>query len=206
MPVPWELRTKAAVHTFPSVMCWAACDRLIKIAEADGPRGPRRILARECGAACTGSSTSGPTIRRTGTFVSSFDGEDLDATLLLLAELDFVKPDDPRFIATVEAVGTKLRRGDLLLRYDVEDDFGLMHTAFMICGFWYVDALNAIGRKEEAKELFEHILSLRNSFGLFSEDADFTTGELWGNFPQTYSMVGLINSAVRLSRSWEEAF
>ena len=142
----------------------------------------------------------------TGTFVSSFGGADLDATLLLLAELDFVKPDDPRFIATVDAVGAKLRRGDLLLRYDVEDDFGLMHTAFMICGFWYVDALNVIGRKDEARELFEHILSLRNSFGLFSEDADYTTGELWGNFPQTYSMVGLINSAVRLSRSWEEAF
>jgi GH15 family glucan-1,4-alpha-glucosidase len=92
------------------------------------------------------------------------------------------------------------------LRYDVEDDFGRMHTAFMICAFWYVDALNAIGRREEARQLFERILSLRNSFGLFSEDADFTTGELWGNFPQTYSMVGLINSAVRLSRSWEEAF
>ena len=142
----------------------------------------------------------------TGTFVSSFGGEDLDATLLLLAEIDFVSADDPRFVATVDAVGQKLRRGDLLLRYDVEDDFGLMHTAFMICGFWYVDALNAIGRKEEARELFERILKFRNSFGLFSEDADFTTGELWGNFPQTYSMVGLINSAVRLSRSWEEAF
>jgi GH15 family glucan-1,4-alpha-glucosidase len=126
--------------------------------------------------------------------------------LLLLSELGFVKPSDPRFVATVEAVGKTLRRGDLLLRYDVEDDFGMMHTAFMICGFWYVDALNAIGRKQEAIELFEHILELRNSFGLFSEDADFTTGELWGNFPQTYSMVGLINSAVRLSRSWEEAF
>ena len=171
-----------------------------------GPRGPGRLLARECRAACTQVIDERAYNPETGTFVSSFDGEHLDATLLLLAELDFVKPDDPRFIATVEAVGAKLRRGDLLLRYDVEDDFGLMHTAFMICGFWYVDALNAIGRKEEARELFERILSLRNSFGLFSEDADFTTGELWGNFPQTYSMVGLINSAVRLSRSWEEAF
>ena len=156
--------------------------------------------------ACMRSSTSAPSTRRREPSCRPSTGEHLDATLLLLAELDFVKPDDPRFVATVDAVGKTLRRGDLLLRYDVEDDFGLMHTAFMICGFWYVDALNAIGRKEEAIELFEHILSLRNSFGLFSEDADFTTGELWGNFPQTYSMVGLINSAVRLSRSWEEAF
>jgi len=202
---PWELRTKAAVHTFPSVMCWAACDRLIKIAEAMG-REDRAAFWRENASRMHQVINENAYNPETGTFVSSFGGADLDATLLLLAELDFVKPDDPRFIATVDAVGAKLRRGDLLLRYDVEDDFGLMHTAFMICGFWYVDALNVIGRKDEARELFEHILSLRNSFGLFSEDADYTTGELWGNFPQTYSMVGLINSAVRLSRSWEEAF
>jgi GH15 family glucan-1,4-alpha-glucosidase len=202
---PWELRTKAAVHTFPSVMCWAACDRLAKIAQAMG-REDRAAFWRESADRMHRVIDTRAFNPEKGTFVSSFGGEHLDATLLLLAELDFVKPEDPRFIATVDAVGKALRRGDLLLRYDVEDDFGRMHTAFMICGFWYVDALNAIGRKEEAIELFEHILSLRNSFGLFSEDADFTTGELWGNFPQTYSMVGLINSAVRLSRSWEEAF
>jgi GH15 family glucan-1,4-alpha-glucosidase len=202
---PWELRTKAAVHTFPSVMCWAACDRLVKIARAMG-REDRAAYWYEQAARMHAVIDARAFNAEKGTFVSSFDGEHLDATLLLLAELDFVKADDPRFIATVEAVGRRLKRGDLLLRYDVEDDFGLMHTAFMICGFWYVDALNAIGRKQEAIELFERILNLRNSFGLFSEDADFTTGELWGNFPQTYSMVGLINSAVRLSRSWEEAF
>jgi GH15 family glucan-1,4-alpha-glucosidase len=201
---PWELRTKAAVHTFPSVMCWAACDRLAKIAQAIG-REDRAAYWRENAGHMHRVIDSRAYNPKTGTFVSSFEGEHLDATLLLLAELDFVKAEDPRFVATVDAVGKTLRRGDLLLRYDVEDDFGRMHTAFMICGFWYVDALNAIGRKDEAIEMFEHILSLRNSFGLFSEDADFTTGELWGNFPQTYSMVGLINSAVRLSRSWEEA-
>ncbi len=200
---PWELRTKAAVHTFPSVMCWAACDRLAKIAAAM-EREDRVAFWRENADRMHRIIDERAFNPRTGTFVSSFDGEHLDATLLLLSELNFVKPDDPRFVATVDAVGKTLRRGDLLLRYDVEDDFGRMHTAFMICAFWYVDALNAIGRKEEARELFEHILSLRNSFGLFSEDADFTTGELWGNFPQTYSMVGLINSAVRLSRRWED--
>jgi GH15 family glucan-1,4-alpha-glucosidase len=202
---PWELRTKAAVHTFPSVMCWAACDRLDKIARAMG-REDRAAYWRDHADRMHRIIDERAFNPRTGTFVSSFGGEHLDATLLLLFELNFVRADDPRFIATVEAVGRTLRRGDLLLRYDVEDDFGRMHTAFMICGFWYVDALRAIGRKEQACELFERILSLRNSFGLFSEDADFTTGELWGNFPQTYSMVGLINSAVGLSRSWEEAF
>lgn len=202
---PWELRTKAAVHTFPSVMCWAACDRLAKIALAM-ERKDRAAYWRGHADRMHAVIDARAFNAGKGIFVSSFDGEHLDATLLLLAELNFVKADDSRFIATVDAVGQALRRGDLLMRYDVEDDFGLMHTAFMICGFWYVDALNAIGRKEEARDLFERILSLRNSFGLFSEDADFTTGELWGNFPQTYSMVGLINSAVRLSRSWEEAF
>lgn len=202
---PWELRTKAAVHTFPSVMCWAACDRLVKIARAMG-REDRAAYWSEQATRMHAVIDERAFNSKTGTFVSSFDGEHLDATLLLLADIGFVTPDDPRFIATVEAIGKVLRRGDLLLRYDVEDDFGRMHTAFMICGFWYVDALCAIGRKQEAIELFERILNLRNSFGLFSEDADFTTGELWGNFPQTYSMVGLINSAVRLSRSWEEAF
>jgi GH15 family glucan-1,4-alpha-glucosidase len=139
-------------------------------------------------------------------YVSTFEGDELDATLLLLAELGFVSPQDPRFISTVDAIGAGLRRGDLLLRYATQDDFGHLSSAFLVCAFWYVDALNAIGRRDEARGLFFRILSLRNSFGLFSEDVDFKTGELWGNFPQSYSMVGLINSAVRLSRSWEEAF
>jgi GH15 family glucan-1,4-alpha-glucosidase len=202
---PWELRTKAAVHTFASVMCWASCDRLGKVADAIG-RPDRAAFWRGEAARLHAVISERAFNPELGTFVSAFEGRDLDATLLLLADLGFVKADDPRFIATVEAVGASLRRGDLFLRYATEDDFGHMTTAFMICAFWYVDALNAIGRRDEAVELFERILSLRNSFGLFSEDADYTTGELWGNFPQTYSMVGLINSAVRLSRSWEEAF
>ena len=202
---PWELRTKAAVHTFASVMCWAACDRLAKIASAID-RDDRAAFWRSQADRMHRVISERAWNADLGVFVSSFEGSDLDATLLLLADLGFIKAQDPRFIATVESVGATLRRGDLFLRYAVEDDFGQMSTAFMICAFWYVDALNAIGRRDEAKELFERILALRNSFGLFSEDADFITGQLWGNFPQTYSMVGLINSAVRLSRSWDEAF
>ena len=86
------------------------------------------------------------------------------------------------------------------------DDFGLPESAFIVCSFWYVDALHALGREEEARALFEKLLSCRNRHGLLSEDLDPRTGELWGNFPQTYSMVGLINSALRLSKSWETAF
>lgn len=202
---PWELREKEAVHAFSSVMCWAACDRLARIAGTLG-RADRKDYWK--GEAKRLKGIIGERIwnERKGHFVSTFDGDDLDATLLLLAEIGFVKPDDARFVGTVEAIGRDLKRGDLLLRYATQDDFGYMHTGFLICAFWYVDALNAIGRCEEAKELFERILQRRNSFGLLSEDADLKTGELWGNFPQTYSMVGMINCAMRLSRDWEEAF
>ena len=86
------------------------------------------------------------------------------------------------------------------------DDFGLPTTAFTICTFWYIDALAATGQRDEARRLFEGMLARRNHLGLLSEDIDPKTGELWGNYPQTYSLVGLIVCAMRLSKSWEEAF
>jgi GH15 family glucan-1,4-alpha-glucosidase len=202
---PWELREKEAVHSFSSVMCWAAADRLARIAGTLG-RADRRDYWKGHARRLKEIIAEAIWNERQGHFVSTFGGADLDATLLLLAEIGFVKPQDPRFVSTVEAIGRDLKRGDLLLRYGTQDDFGYMHTGFLICAFWYVEALNAIGRSEEAKALFSRILERRNSFGLLSEDADLETGELWGNFPQTYSHVGLINCAMRLSRDWEEAF
>jgi GH15 family glucan-1,4-alpha-glucosidase len=106
----------------------------------------------------------------------------------------------------VAAIEKTLRRGDHLYRYAVEDDFGTPQTAFNICTFWFIDALAAVGRQAEARQLFENMLDSRNHLGLLSEDIDPKTGELWGNFPQTYSMVGLINSAMALSKSWGEAY
>jgi GH15 family glucan-1,4-alpha-glucosidase len=91
-----------------------------------------------------------------------------------------------------------------LFRYKHADDFGKPENAFTICAFWYVNALAAAGRKDEARERFSRLLERRNPLGLLSEDIAPDTGELWGNFPQTYSMVGIIGSALRLSRSWEE--
>jgi len=85
------------------------------------------------------------------------------------------------------------------------DDFGAPETSFTICTFWYIDALASIGRQEEARSLFERILARRNHLGLLSEDLEFDGGEAWGNFPQTYSHVGLINAAMRLSRPWQDA-
>jgi GH15 family glucan-1,4-alpha-glucosidase len=120
--------------------------------------------------------------------------------------MGIIAPSDERFVATVEAIRTHLARGGLLLRYNAPDDFGVPDTAFLVCSFWLVDALHEIGRTDEARALFERILALRNHVGLFSEDVDPRTGQLWGNYPQTYSQVGLILSAMRLSRTWEDGF
>lgn len=103
----------------------------------------------------------------------------------------------------VEQLEKALARGPHMMRYEAADDFGFPETAFNICAFWRLDALARIGRIEEARDIFESMLESRNHLGLLSEDTDPVTGELWGNFPQTYSMVGIINGAMRLSRPWE---
>jgi GH15 family glucan-1,4-alpha-glucosidase len=202
---PWELRTRAHVHTFSSVMCWAACDRLARIAARLGDRGRARYWRIEADALRAGILDRAWS-EADGSFVASFDGKGVDASLLLLHEFGFVTADDPRFAGTVAVIERELRRGPYLLRYAAPDDFGAPSTAFSICTFWYVGALAALGRHEEARELFENMLRRRNHAGLLSEDLEPVTGELWGNFPQTYSMVGLINAAMRLSKRWEDAY
>ena len=201
----WELRGTKRIHTFSSLMCWAACDRLGIIAKKLGLEdraaywieNARMIHDEICSRAWNPELNS---------FVSTFDGDRLDASLLLMGELRFMKPDDPRFINTIAAVEKHLQRGDYLLRYDEEDDFGFPETAFIVCTFWWILALAYIGETEKARGLFENILSMRNHLGLLSEDLDPETGELWGNFPQTYSMVGIVMCAIRLSIPWHEAF
>lgn len=137
--------------------------------------------------------------------VASAGGDLLDASLLTLAEIGFIAPQDPRFLATVATIERELKRGPHLFRYVAEDDFGAPATAFNICTFWYINALAIIGRKEEARELFDTMLRCRTTQGLLSEDIDPATGELWGNFPQTYSLVGIVVAAMRLSQPWAEA-
>jgi GH15 family glucan-1,4-alpha-glucosidase len=140
-----------------------------------------------------------------GSFTSTFHGDSVDASLLLLAELSLIEWTDPRFVATVERVGTTLRRGRFLARYAESDDFGIPQSAFSVCTFWYINALWATGAREPARALFGEMLRCRNSLGLMSEDLSPRDGELWGNFPQTYSMVGIVNCAMRLSHPWEDA-
>jgi GH15 family glucan-1,4-alpha-glucosidase len=198
----WELRSRARVHTSSSLMCWTACDRLAKIADRLGDQARAQFW-----------NARAATIRETilarawspkrKAFVESFDGEMLDASVLLMSEVGFIAPDDPRWIATVERIKEVLGTGPHLLRYEDADDFGKPVTAFNVCAFWQVDALARIGRRDEARENFEELLRARNHLGLMSEDTAPQSGEPWGNFPQTYSMVGIINGAMRLSRSWE---
>ena len=197
----WELRTRQAVHTYSAAMCWAACDRLANAAETLGLEEQRTVWA-ERAAAIRNRIEASAWRPNAQTMSATFDGDQLDASLIQLLDLRFFTPDDLRFRGTMAAVEAALRRGSHMLRYATEDDFGLPATAFNVCTFWLIEALHAIGRTADARLLFEEMLARRTAAGLLSEDIDPVTGELWGNYPQTYSLVGLINCAVLLSRPW----
>jgi GH15 family glucan-1,4-alpha-glucosidase len=201
----WELRTRKAVHTFSSMMCWAACDRLSRIAAQLGLI-ERTAYWRDNAERIHAGIIEQAWNKKLKSFAGTFGGAEVDASLLLMPELGFLPPDDPRFLKTLGLIEKRLRRGKYMFRYGDEDDFGCPDNVFNICTFWYIDALAMVGRQEEARELFANMLACRNPVGLLSEDLDPNTHELWGNIPQTYSMVGIINSAMRLSRPWEEAF
>jgi GH15 family glucan-1,4-alpha-glucosidase len=198
----WELRTRARIHTSSALMCWAACDRLAKVAAALQLPERDRFWRRRAETIRERILREAWSDRREA-FVESFGGNDLDASVLLMAEVNFIDPNDPRFISTVAALEKSLCDGPYMRRYEAPDDFGKPETAFNICTFWRIDALARIGRKAEAREIFEVMLKSRSPLGLLSEDTHPVTGEMWGNFPQTYSMVGLINAAVRLSARWD---
>lgn len=197
----WEFRTRTAVHTYSSVMSWAACDRLANIARELGLDG-RATFWRERAVAIRKEIENRAWHEGEQRFAATFGGDELDASLLQLIDMRFLDAGDSRFVNTFNAVEKRLRRGEHMLRYAAEDDFGLPETAFNFCTFWLIEALHLVGRSEEARELYEKMLERLTPAGLLSEDSDFETGELWGNYPQTYSLVGLINCAGLLSRPW----
>jgi GH15 family glucan-1,4-alpha-glucosidase len=183
-------------------MCWAAQHRLGMIARRIGiDSESREWLAR---AGVLRQEVLQRATMADGSLSGVLDREMADASSLVLPEIGLLRSDDPRFHATLDMVGRKLVKNGFVMRYVEADDFGKPSNAFLVCTFWYIDALASVGRREEALELFNNVLGQRNHVGLLSEDLDPRTGELWGNFPQTYSQVGLILSAMRLSRSWEE--
>jgi pentatricopeptide repeat protein len=184
-------------------MCWAACDRLAKIGVKLG-LGERAQYWREHADRIRAGTIERGWNAEIGSFVSSFGGSDLDASLLMMAEIGFLPAQDPRFLATLAACEKHLRFGNHLYRYRNPDDFGEPETAFTACTFWLIDALARVGRHDDARQIFDDVLERRNHLGLLSEGLHVETGELWGNFPQTYSMVGLIYAAMHLSRRWED--
>jgi GH15 family glucan-1,4-alpha-glucosidase len=199
----WEFRGKSRVHTHSSVMCWAACDRLARIGLHLG-LVDRAAFWRERADRIRATILRHAWSERRQCFVASFDGDELDASLLLLHEVGFVTGDDPRFVATVEAIERELADGPYVYRYRSTDDFGAPAHPFLVCSFWLIEALAAVGRRDRARELYEEVLGCRNRLGLLAEHVDVASRELRGNFPQTYSHVGLINGAMRLSRDWGE--
>jgi len=198
----WEFRGQSRAHTFSAAMCWAAINRL-------------GLIARRVGAAddatmwlIRAEALRDEILRRAATpegwISATLDGTVMDASTLLLPELGLLPVTDARFLATLDATKRHLLRNGFVMRYVEEDDFGRPRSAFLVCTFWYIDALASVGRRGEALALFEKVLAHRNHLGLLSEGVPPETGELCGNFPQTYSQVGLIQAAMRLSRSWEE--
>jgi len=199
----WELRTRARIHTSSSLMCWAACDRLAKIAQQCG-LGARAAHWSDRAEQIRARILTEAWSDKRQSFVESFGGETLDASVLLMSEVGLLRGDDPRLAKTVDALTHALGRGAFMMRYEEADDFGTPEVGFNVCAFWRLDALTRIGRRGEARAHFTDLLAARNGLGLMSEDTDFRTGEAWGNFPQTYSMVGVINGAMRLSQPWEQ--
>ncbi len=197
----WEFRTRARVHTYSALMCWAACDRLGNAAQALA-LPDRQAFWHDRAARIRARIEAEAWNMTSSTFSASFGTDEIDASLLQMIDLKFLEADDPRFAATFAAVERRLRRGDHMLRYAEPDDFGHPETAFNFCTFWLVEALHLSGRTAEARTLFEATLTRLTHSHLLSEDSDIETGELWGNFPQTYSLVGLINCAALLSRPW----
>jgi GH15 family glucan-1,4-alpha-glucosidase len=197
----WEFRGREAVHTYSAVMCWAACDRLgnaairLGLNERAHHWNDRADIIRKA----IETRAWNPDL---GRYSATFDGDGMDASLLQLVEVRFADAQAPRMQATIRAVEKELRRGPYMLRYAVPDDFGEPKTAFNVCTFWLIEALHLSGRSDEARALFEEMLGHRTAAGLLSEDIALDGGELWGNYPQTYSLVGLINCASLLSKPW----
>jgi GH15 family glucan-1,4-alpha-glucosidase len=199
----WEVRGEPQHFTHSKVMAWVALDRAIRTAEEFGRVGPvaRWKVARQRihDEVCTRGYD--PELR---SFVQAYGSTLLDASLLLIPLVGFLPADDPRVIGTVAAIEKRLVVDGLVHRYDsrVTDD-GLPpgEGAFLACSFWLVDNYALLGRHDDACLLFERLLALRNDVGLLSEEYDPHLGRQVGNFPQAFSHLGLVDTALNLSRA-----
>ena len=199
----WEFRGRSRLHSFSVLMHWAGARRAVEVAEALGA-AELAARAEDVEARASALLESRCWSDEIGALTQVAGEPQLDAALLLAVHLGYLDAEDPRATTHVDAIRSALSvDGGLLRRYSSPDDFGMPRAAFTVCTFWLVEALAILGRTDEARELFEHLLSLDNGLGLYSEDILPDTLEQTGNFPQTYSHVGLINAAFRLSRRWD---
>ncbi|MBZ5527956.1 MAG: DUF5911 domain-containing protein [Acidobacteriia bacterium] len=198
----WEYRTEWKPQTFSSLMCWAAADRMARVASVHAPNleqefrhGAEQIREKIIANAWSAEMNS---------FAGSFGGRDLDASLLQMAYLRFLPLGDERLHKTIDAIHHGLSMDGWLYRYRLDDGFGSPIVAFIICNFWLVEALSDLGRKAEAKEIMDHSHAALSALGLLSEDYETANRRMWGNFPQAYSHVGLIHAAFAASPRWPD--
>jgi GH15 family glucan-1,4-alpha-glucosidase len=196
----WETRCEPRHFTSSKIMTWVAFDRAIKTVEQFGAEGPRahwQKLRAEIAAQIIDQAYD----RKRNTFVQYYGAQDLDASLLLIPQLGFLPADDPRVHGTVAAIQRELVRDGLVCRYPSEpgaDGLPPGEGTFLACSFWLANTLALIGRRDEAVELFERLLALRNDLGLLSEEYDPIAGRMLGNFPQAFSHTAIINTAAHL--------
>ena len=200
----WEVRGPRRHFTHSKVMAWVAVDRAVRTLEEwpelEGPLEKWRDLRHEIFTEVCEKGYN----EDVGAFTQYYGSRELDASVLMIPLVGFLPPSDPRVVSTIEAVQRELMDHGFVLRYRTSDDGAVdgltgKEGAFLACSFWLVDCLHMIDRAEEAEELFERLLALRNDLGLLSEEFDSDTGRLVGNFPQAFSHVSLINSACRLT-------
>ena len=195
----WELRTEDRHFVFSKLLCWVAVDRAIKIGEVlrMGINDTKWIALRE---EIYQDIYENGWNEEKQAYTQYYGSSDLDASTLLMQPYGFIEADDPRFISTVQATEKELCEDGLMYRYKNNDDFGKPTSSFTICTFWLIDSLYKIGEEKKAKEMFDQLLSYSNHLGLFSEDIDFKTKRLLGNFPQAYSHLALIETAANFSK------
>ncbi len=194
----WEFRGITEHFTYSKLMCYVGVDRAIKIAQHFGREKAAldwSHLRDEIGHDIMKKNWS----EKKQSFTIHPNSDDMDAALLMMSYHDFLPNDDPRTISTIKQIDKELANGALVQRYKIKDDFGKSKSSFTICSFWLIDALYRIGETKKAEKIFKQLNRYSNHLGLFSEDIDIKSRNLMGNFPQAYTHIALINSAILLS-------
>lgn len=194
----WEFRNTEKHFVFSKVMCWVALDRAVSVATFLG-KLEYETEWKELAEEIKNDVLTHGWNEKMQSFTQTYDNCDMDSSLLLMEQYGFIDPDDEKFVKTVERIKQELFHEGLMYRYKTDDDFGLPSSSFTICTFWLIRALFVTGRKEEALKIFDELLTYSNHLGLFSEDLDFETKRQLGNFPQAYSHLALINTAILFS-------